>query len=111
VNDLAHELERTSSFLGAFIELHWEGSLFEQIEPTLRHENQLEAFATLIKAESLREPVVVYIEDAHWLDQASQDIHRGRALAGSGFAGNAARTDPGHRRVPLRRDYEQPLQR
>jgi class 3 adenylate cyclase/predicted ATPase len=72
--ELVRELERTRSFLGAMVDLHWEGSLYEQLEPRLRFGNTLATFKALIMAESLRRPVVLHIEDAHWLDVDSQEL-------------------------------------
>lgn len=69
--ELAGELERTRSVLGALVDLHWAGSLYEQLDPKLRLENTLAAFKTLILAESLRQPVVLQVEDLHWLDADS----------------------------------------
>ncbi len=71
---LADELERTRSILGALVGLHWEASLYEQLEPKLRFENTWQAFKTLIQAESLSRPVMVVIEDAHWLDADSHKL-------------------------------------
>jgi adenylate cyclase len=73
-NEIAQELERTRSVLGALVDLHWKGSLYEQLEPKLRFENTLAAFKTLIMAESLRRPMILHIEDAHWLDGDSQEL-------------------------------------
>ncbi len=69
---LAAELDRARSFLGALADLHWAGSLYEQLEPQLRFENVLEALKALIKAESRRAPLVLHIEDAHLLDAESR---------------------------------------
>lgn len=71
---LASELERTRSVLGALVDLRWDGSLYERLEPKLRFENTLTAFKTLIKAESLRQPVILHVEDAHWLDADSHQL-------------------------------------
>ncbi|MEM7119510.1 MAG: tetratricopeptide repeat protein, partial [Chloroflexota bacterium] len=68
---LQAELERTRSFLGALVDLHWPESLYERSEPKLRQENSFAALKNLIKAESLRQPVVLQIEDVHWLDNSS----------------------------------------
>jgi class 3 adenylate cyclase/tetratricopeptide (TPR) repeat protein len=71
--ELAQELERTRSFLGALAGgLRWEGSLYEQVEPKLRFENTLTAAKALILAESLWRPVVLHVEDAHLLDADSE---------------------------------------
>ncbi|MCB0049688.1 MAG: tetratricopeptide repeat protein [Caldilinea sp.] len=69
---LAADLDRARSFLGALVDLHWEGSLYAQLEPQLRFENVLEALKTLIKAESRRAPLVIHLEDAHTLDAESR---------------------------------------
>jgi class 3 adenylate cyclase/tetratricopeptide (TPR) repeat protein len=71
---LRHELERTRSFLGALVNLHWDDSLYAQVEPQLRFENTLDAVKQLLKAESLLQPVVLVVEDAHWLDADSQAL-------------------------------------
>lgn len=62
-------LERTRSFLGALVDLHWEDSLYERAEPGLRADNTQIAFKNLILAESLKRPVILNIEDAQWLDE------------------------------------------
>jgi predicted ATPase/class 3 adenylate cyclase len=74
--ELNAELERTHSFLGSLLGLHWEGSLYEQLEPELRFENTLDALKTLFKAESTNGPVIIQLEDAHWLDQDSMEFLR-----------------------------------
>src|SRR5690606_21372763 len=66
------ELDRARSFLGALVDLQWEGSLYAQLEPQLRFENVLEALKTLIKVESRRAPLVIHLEDAHLLDAESR---------------------------------------
>jgi len=74
LSSVAAELERTRSILGALIGLRWEGSLYEQLEPKLRFENTLYAVANLIKAASLRAPVLIELEDGHWLDPDTQEL-------------------------------------
>jgi hypothetical protein len=68
---LQRELGRADSFLGALLNLQWPDSLYAQIEPRLRFENTLYAFRTLIQVESLRQPVILILEDAQWLDPDS----------------------------------------
>ncbi|OQY26356.1 MAG: hypothetical protein B6244_13820 [Candidatus Cloacimonetes bacterium 4572_55] len=72
--DEIDELRRTKSILGAMINLHWEGSLYEQLDAKGRYENSLFAFKNLIKAESLIKPVILEIEDGHWIDSDSQKM-------------------------------------
>jgi len=70
--EIANELRRTRSILAAQVDLYTEDSLYAQLDPKLRFENTLIAFKQLILAESLRQPLVLHIEDAHWLDDDSQ---------------------------------------
>ncbi|MBN1887644.1 MAG: tetratricopeptide repeat protein [Thermoflexales bacterium] len=76
VAELSQELERLRPFLGAMVNLYWEGSLYEQLEPKLRFENTLAAFKTLILAETLRQgqAVILELEDAQLLDPDSQTL-------------------------------------
>ena len=69
---LGEELRRAYSFLGNLIGLSWEGSLYEQLDPELRFENTLDGLKAFFKAESLRRPLIIHLEDAHWLDGDSQ---------------------------------------
>ncbi|MBN1425224.1 tetratricopeptide repeat protein [Candidatus Fermentibacteria bacterium] len=73
---LGEQLRRAESFLGSLVDLHWDGSLFEQLPPQLRFENVCEAFRAFIRAESTRRPVVLVLEDAHWLDEQSLALLR-----------------------------------
>ncbi|MBN1876146.1 MAG: tetratricopeptide repeat protein [Anaerolineae bacterium] len=74
--ELALELTRIRSVLAAFVNLHWEDSLYERLDPELRFDNMLAAFKSLIKAESLRQPVIIVLEDAQWLDADSLTMLR-----------------------------------
>lgn len=74
--DLAAELRRTRSFLAALVDLRWHGSLYEQLDPKLRFDNMLAAFKKLILAEGIRQPVVIHLEDLHWLDADSAELVR-----------------------------------
>ena len=69
---LGEELRRAYSFLGNLIGLSWEDSLYEQLDPELRFENTLDGLKAFFKAESLRRPLIIHLEDAHWLDGDSQ---------------------------------------
>ena len=72
---LIAELVRTQSFLGALLGLHWDGSLYQQLDdPKLRYQNTVTAVRTLILAESRLRPVVFELEDGHWLDESSRDL-------------------------------------
>ncbi|HLF88267.1 MAG TPA: tetratricopeptide repeat protein [Anaerolineales bacterium] len=69
---LQSELSLTYSCLGALIGLRWPGSHYEQLDPQGRFQNTLLGLKALLKAESLRQPLVVFVEDAQWLDEDSQ---------------------------------------
>jgi predicted ATPase/class 3 adenylate cyclase len=71
---LQGESERAHLFLGALVDLHWPGSLYEQLAPELRFENTLSALKTLLLAESQIQPVILVLEDAHWLDSDSEQF-------------------------------------
>ena len=68
VSGLASELERTSSVLAALLGLFQPGSLYEQLDAKERYENTFIALSTLLRAESLQKPLVLFIEDVQWLD-------------------------------------------
>ncbi|HSH05754.1 MAG TPA: tetratricopeptide repeat protein [Anaerolineae bacterium] len=68
------ELVRTRSFLGALIDLYWPDSLYSQLDAQGRYQNMLIAISMLLQAESQRQPIMVEIEDAHWLDEASHEL-------------------------------------
>ena len=72
--EIKEELERTVSILASMVDLHWEGSLYEQLDTKLKFENTLYAFKNLILAESLIQPVIIELEDTHWIDSDSQEI-------------------------------------
>lgn len=65
---LGRELDRTRSFIGALIGLRWPDSLYEEMDPQGRFENTVEGLVTLVLVESLRQPVILHLEDAQWLD-------------------------------------------
>lgn len=72
IQNLKSEIERTHAFLGALVDLYWPDSLYAQLDPQLRFENTLIALKTLIQAESLCRPVILHLEDGHWLDGDSR---------------------------------------
>ena len=72
--DLRAELNRTRSFLGSLVDLHWPDSPYEQAEPQLRVQNTFEALKTLLLAESRRRPLIVLLEDIHVLDSSSRNF-------------------------------------
>ena len=71
---LVWELDRTRSFLGAMVNLYWPDSLYEQLDAKGRYENSFIGLISLLKAESLQQPAILFLEDLQWLDEDSQDF-------------------------------------
>lgn len=69
--ELTREIDRTRSFLGALIGLHWDESLYSQLDAEARYNNTLLALIAFLKAESLRQPVVLYVDDVQFIDADS----------------------------------------
>lgn len=67
--DLAAELTRTRTVLAAQLSLTQPGSFYDQLDAKGRYENTFIALSTLLHAECLRKPLVLFIEDLHWLDE------------------------------------------
>nr|MBC8384228.1 AAA family ATPase [Candidatus Cloacimonadota bacterium] len=72
--EIKDELIRTKSILGAMINISWKNSLYEQLDAKGRYENSLYAVKNLIKAESLQKPVIIELEDGHWIDSDSKKL-------------------------------------
>lgn len=70
--ELMLNLDRGRSFLGSLLNLHWPDSPYEQLDAQSRYENTLVALSTFLRAESLQRPVILFIEDIHWLDEDSK---------------------------------------
>ncbi len=72
--ELARELDRTRSILAALLDIYWDGSLYEQLDAEGRYNNTFLALIALLKAESMRQPVVLCLEDFQFVDNDSKDI-------------------------------------
>ncbi|OQY28493.1 MAG: hypothetical protein B6244_07010 [Candidatus Cloacimonetes bacterium 4572_55] len=72
IEEIISELNRTRSFLAAPVNLFTKDSLFTRLDPKLRFENLLIAFINLVKGLSFLRPVVISIEDLHWIDDDSK---------------------------------------
>ena len=72
--EMVRELQRTRSILGALLDLRWENSLYEQLDAEGRYNNTFLALITLLKAESLRQPVILILEDFQFTDKDSKDL-------------------------------------
>lgn len=65
---LASELTRTASVLAALVNINQPDTLYENLDAKGRYENTFIALSVLLRAESLQKPLIVFIEDIHWLD-------------------------------------------
>ena len=72
--DLSQSLNRRRSFLGELVNLHWKGSPHEEMDAQGRYENTTIALSTLLRAVSLKQPIILLIEDAHLLDNDTKDF-------------------------------------
>ena len=67
-------LNRTKSIIGALLNLSWKNSLYEELEAKARFENTLYSIKNFIKASSLLSPVILQLEDAHWIDNDTKKM-------------------------------------
>jgi len=84
-DSVRREINRTQSVLAAMVGIQYPGSLWEQLDARGRYQNSLAAMANLFVAESLLQPLVIELEDAHWYDDMSRE-----------FLGQFIRRAPGH---------------
>jgi len=68
------EIARTQSVLAAQIGIYNAGSLWEQLDARGRYQNTMSAMANLFVAESILQPIVIELEDAHWYDDMSREF-------------------------------------
>lgn len=68
------EIARTQSVLAALVGIQYNGSLWEQLDARGQYQNALSAMANLFVAESLLQPAVIELEDAHWYDEMSREF-------------------------------------
>ncbi|MFZ1496664.1 MAG: tetratricopeptide repeat protein, partial [Saprospiraceae bacterium] len=71
---IIQELRRTRSVLAALVGLQTDNSLWEQLDAKGRFENALSAMRNFIMAAALQNPVIVEVEDIHWLDDYSKTL-------------------------------------
>ncbi len=68
------ELVRTKTVLAALIGLNLKDSIWDLLDAKGRYQNTISAIINLIVAESIIRPVVLEIEDAHWMDENSREL-------------------------------------
>lgn len=69
---LAAELKRAHPYLAALVQLEWPDAAYEQQDAQGRYDNTILALISLLKAESLRQPLILFLEDAQYLDSDSK---------------------------------------
>ncbi len=72
--EVERELERTKTVIAALVGLHYPNSLWEQLDARGRYQNTIQAVVNLLLAESLRKPIILNIEDGHWMDDSSEEL-------------------------------------
>ncbi len=68
------ELSRVESIIGALVGVFWEGSIYDIITPQDRAIVTEQAIKEFFKALCLVEPIILFIEDIQWLDNASHQL-------------------------------------
>ncbi len=68
------ELVRTKTVLAALIGLNYRDSIWDVLDAKGRYQNTLSSIINLLMAESLIHPVVLELEDGHWMDDNSREL-------------------------------------
>ena len=68
------ELNRIESVLAGLIGLEWEGSVYANLEPRYRPSVTGFALRSLLEAYCLFGPVLLIVEDLHWMDTESEEV-------------------------------------
>lgn len=71
---LQTELTQNRSFLAALVDLTLPDSPYMRLRPELRLAHFQQAIKALLKAESRLQPVILHVQDAHWLDNESHAL-------------------------------------
>lgn len=71
---IIRELIRTKAVLAALIGINIQNSIWDQLDARGRYQNTLSAVVTLLVAEAILHPMVLAIEDGHWLDENSKEL-------------------------------------
>jgi tetratricopeptide (TPR) repeat protein/class 3 adenylate cyclase len=71
---LAEDLRRSISIIGSLLGHFWKDSVFDRMEPGQRFENIAVAIETFIRYLSTLKPLIILIEDLHWMDSDSKRL-------------------------------------
>ncbi len=69
--EVSDELLRGESVLAAMVGLHWEGSLYQGLDPQGRFQNTISVTAAFIRGHYLLRKTVMIIDDLQWIDPDS----------------------------------------
>ena len=72
--EIAGEIERTGSLIGALLGHFREGSMFENLPAKARFENTVLAIKAIIKGLCILQPLILVIEDIQWLDSDTRRV-------------------------------------
>lgn len=73
-NKVTRELARTRPILAALAGVPMKNSIWDQLDAKGRYQNTLQAISNLILAEALIRPLVLELEDGHWMDDNSKEL-------------------------------------
>ncbi|MBW6515166.1 MAG: tetratricopeptide repeat protein [Candidatus Cloacimonetes bacterium] len=76
------ELDRIESIIAGIIGLDWKGSIYTKLDSKQRLSGKIFALKSLLEIFCLFKPVILVMEDLHWLDQESIEIIK--VLSGKG---------------------------
>ena len=71
-SSLVSDLKRARPFLAALVDVNWPDTAYEQMDAQGRYDNTIQALIALLQAEAGRQPLILCIEDAHFLDEDSR---------------------------------------
>ncbi len=72
--DILKEIQRTKSVLAALMGIIYPDSIWIQLDAKGKYQNTLIAIINLLMAESLIRPMVLQLEDGHWIDENSVEL-------------------------------------
>lgn len=70
------ELKRIKSIIGGLMGIFSKGSLYDTLSPRGRRENTIFAIKDFFKAHCLIQPLIILLEDFHWIDSDSAESIR-----------------------------------
>lgn len=74
VSHFLKELERIKSFIGALVGVFWKDSLYERLIYSERFDVTRDAITVFFQSLSVIQPILICIEDIHWLDPDSKEF-------------------------------------